>query len=118
MACILLRLRSEPGQFIAYAQFSGQGRNIQPSQQANCDRPFFIPENERAIERLGDFRIEKAGNKLSFCLCSIGIQKSSVHVLQEYLEDKTYLDNYTRKKIAGIVQHNRTLVIFPDHLKS
>ena len=24
----------------------------------------------------------------------IGIQKNSVHVLQEYLEDKTYLDNY------------------------
>ena len=27
----------------------------------------------------------------------IGIQKSSVHVLQEYLEDKTYLDNYTAR---------------------
>jgi len=26
---------------------------------------------------------------------TIGIQKSFVHVLQEYLEDKTYLDNYT-----------------------
>jgi len=31
----------------------------------------------------------------------IGIQKSSVHVLQEYLEDKTYLDNYTAKSKMG-----------------
>jgi len=32
---------------------------------------------------------------------TIGIQKSSIHILQEYLEDKTYLDNYTSDSTPG-----------------
>ena len=48
----------------------------------------------------------------------IGIQKSSVHVLQEYLEDKTYLDNY---KTAAQVQPTAQgipwlgFVVYPTH---